>query len=71
MSFPLSLSDCKHRWQNAMLQVYRVQRGAITVKAMCDGVHHLGVPSGKISPTSHSGVLLMQSQALMCRINYL
>ena len=52
-----------------MRQVSGVQKGTITVEAMRDIVRNLGVPGRKISPTSHAGVLLMPSQALMRRIN--
>ena len=65
----VSLTDSEHTWRNAVRQVWGVQKGTITVEAMRDIVHNLGVPGCKISPTSQAGVLLMSSQALMCRIN--
>ena len=65
----VSLTEREHTWRNAMRQVSGVQKGTITVKAMRDIVHNLGVPDRKISPTSHAGVLLMPSQALMRRIS--
>ena len=65
----VSLTDREHTWRNAVRQVSGVQKGIIAVEAMRDIVHNLGVPSRKISPTSHAGVLLMPSQTLMRQIN--
>ena len=48
-----------------LVQVSGVQRGTITVEAIRDIVYDLGVPGSKISPTSHAGVLVMLSQALV------
>ena len=65
----VSLTDREHTWRNAVRQVSGVQKGTIAVEAMRDIVQNLGVPGRKISPTSHAGVLLMPSQALMRQIN--
>ena len=65
----VSLTDPEHTWRNAVRQVWGVQKGAIKVEDMRDIVHNLGVPYSKISPTLHTGVLLMPNQALMRLIN--